>query len=232
MPAMLPRAMARPARSGVSTPSESATKNTGLRQRNRDRRHHEILMAAAAVFKRRGFENARIDQIADLASVSAGTVYNYFPTKEALLLALVIFYRAESAQARQKLVENPSADPLEAIYAYYSELLDRSLKYLDKKIWKHVQAASILGAWERFGNELMTTERNMIEEQTRILRNLKSKKRLPQGVDEGLLAEMIHAIGYFWWQTFLAQESLSIGEAKRIMRRRLRFLFDQMSIVA
>lgn len=109
-------------------------KKKSLRERNRDRRHREILMAAAQVFRSSGFESARIGEIADLASVAESTVYNYFPSKDTLLLELVSFYRQESSEARNKIVLNPLSDALESIYSYYAELLDRSLKYLDKKI--------------------------------------------------------------------------------------------------
>lgn len=187
-------------------------------------------MAAATVFRKSGFENARIDKIAEVASVSAGTVYNYFPTKDALLLAIVLHYRQESIEARMKIVENPPNDLLQAIYCYYAELLDRSLKYLDKKIWRHVQAASILGAWEQVGTDFMLSERGMIEEQAKILRSLKYTGKIPATTDEALLAETIHSIGYFWWQTFLAQDGMSIADAKRIMRRRLTYLFGQLGL--
>ena len=215
---------------GDPVPAFTPERKPGLRERNRNRRRREILMAAAKVFRKAGFETARIDEIADLASVAPGTVYNYFPTKETLLLELVGFYRRESSEARNKIVLNPLADPLESIYSYYAELLDRSLKYLDKKIWRHVQAASILGAWEQFGSELMNTERQMIDEQTRMLRKIKANGGLPVSLDERMFAEMVHAISFFWWQTFLSDDDMSVEVAKSTMRQRLVFVFRYMGI--
>ena len=53
-------------------------------RRNRER----ILKAARAVFSDHGIE-AQIDDVAKRAKVGVGTVYRHFPTKEALLDALV-----------------------------------------------------------------------------------------------------------------------------------------------
>jgi AcrR family transcriptional regulator len=54
-------------------------------RRNRER----VLKAARAVFADQGME-AQIDDVARRAKVGVGTVYRHFPTKEALLDALVL----------------------------------------------------------------------------------------------------------------------------------------------
>ena len=48
-------------------------------------RRIEILDAARAVFVRRGFERATMQEIADEVGISAGAIYRYFPSKEALI---------------------------------------------------------------------------------------------------------------------------------------------------
>ncbi|MGH6814158.1 MAG: TetR/AcrR family transcriptional regulator [Hyphomicrobiaceae bacterium] len=52
-------------------------------------RREAILKAALAVFSERGFAAARLDDVAAKANVAKGTVYLYFPHKEALFEALV-----------------------------------------------------------------------------------------------------------------------------------------------
>lgn len=53
------------------------------------RRREQLLGAAAAVFARRGFPDADVQEIADSCGVAKGTVYFYFPSKEKLFLAAV-----------------------------------------------------------------------------------------------------------------------------------------------
>ncbi len=59
-------------------------------------RRRQILPAAAALFARRGYHRARLQEIADEAGVAAGTIYNYFESKEDLLLALLAAMANES----------------------------------------------------------------------------------------------------------------------------------------
>ncbi|HEX6291982.1 MAG TPA: TetR/AcrR family transcriptional regulator [Herpetosiphonaceae bacterium] len=52
-------------------------------------RRHQILNAAAEVFAEKGFHRATIRDIARVAGVADGTIYNYFENKSALLLGLL-----------------------------------------------------------------------------------------------------------------------------------------------
>ena len=49
-----------------------------------------ILAAARAVFARKGFEAALVDDIADEAGIAKGTVYLYFPSKKDIYLAALV----------------------------------------------------------------------------------------------------------------------------------------------
>ncbi len=51
-----------------------------------DARRTQILEAAARVFARRGFERATITEIAKAAHLAEGSLYNYFRSKEELLI--------------------------------------------------------------------------------------------------------------------------------------------------
>jgi len=59
-----------------------------LQPRARERRER-ILDAALAVFTRRGYREATMDEVAEAAATSKGGVYFHFPGKEALFLALL-----------------------------------------------------------------------------------------------------------------------------------------------
>jgi len=58
-------------------------------QRMRAASRARILAAAEVVFARRGFHAARISDIAAEADMSVGSLYWYFPTKEAVLAEIV-----------------------------------------------------------------------------------------------------------------------------------------------
>lgn len=48
-----------------------------------------VLAAAATLFQERGYDETTTRDIAAAAEVAAGTIFNYFPTKEALAITLV-----------------------------------------------------------------------------------------------------------------------------------------------
>lgn len=65
-----------------------------------DAKRLAIIAAATAAFTRDGFAQARIGDIADAAAVGKGTVYEYFASKEELLLACCL---ARCAQDREDI---------------------------------------------------------------------------------------------------------------------------------
>ena len=54
-----------------------------------------ILDTAAVLFSESGYENASTNAIAERAGISIGSLYRYFPDKDAILRALAGRYRAE-----------------------------------------------------------------------------------------------------------------------------------------
>ena len=60
-----------------------------LREQQKAQRRELIEIAAKNLFVERGFELASIEEIAALAMVSQATVYNYYHSKDELLLAIV-----------------------------------------------------------------------------------------------------------------------------------------------
>src|SRR5262245_26394074 len=79
------------------------------RRRNDDKRTR-ILQAAVKVFARKGYFGARVAEIARRAGVADGTIYLYFESKEALLVALFDEVMAEHlARARREVGEASGA---------------------------------------------------------------------------------------------------------------------------
>lgn len=64
-------------------------KRSTPRQRRKDARPHELIDAALALFSEKGFAATRSEEVAQRAGVSKGTLYLYYPSKEALLRAVI-----------------------------------------------------------------------------------------------------------------------------------------------
>jgi AcrR family transcriptional regulator len=62
---------------------------TAERDKVRSETRQQLLQAAAAEFTREGYVGANINRISQAAGYAKGTIYNYFPSKRALMLALI-----------------------------------------------------------------------------------------------------------------------------------------------
>lgn len=92
-------------------------------------RRREILDAAAQVFARLGFARARMDDIAQEAGLSKGTLYLYFRSKEDLIQALLDrLFRREAEGLRQALEGHTQPVP-QRLRQLFAAVLARLLSY-------------------------------------------------------------------------------------------------------
>src|SRR5208337_2321550 len=58
---------------------------TGLRERKKVRLRQQIIDTSLRLFRKRGYENTRIDDIVRILEISQPTFFRYFPSKDAVL---------------------------------------------------------------------------------------------------------------------------------------------------
>jgi AcrR family transcriptional regulator len=90
-----------------STVSDAAVMREPRRQRGRDR-VAALLQAGAAVFAEKGYEATTMTEVAARAGAPIGSLYQFFPCKEALADALLAGY-SERVLARLQAVEAQAA---------------------------------------------------------------------------------------------------------------------------
>ncbi len=69
--------------------SEATSAAQPPRRRRKQARPNEIIAAGLSVFAERGYAAARLEDVAARAGIGKGTIYLYFPSKEALFRAAV-----------------------------------------------------------------------------------------------------------------------------------------------
>src|ERR1022692_4883536 len=134
---------------GPPVPGAEAPETEGLRERKKRLMRQQLSDTATRMFLERGFDAVRVTEIAAACGVSEKTVFNYFPTKESLILD-----RLESTMAslRAGLAE-PGVPAVEAAL----RILDRELG--DMTSWlaaqgDPVQASAMI---QRFGAMIAAT---------------------------------------------------------------------------
>jgi AcrR family transcriptional regulator len=73
-----------------------------------------LVEATARILVREGFDKASTNRIADVAGVSVGSLYQYFPGKEALVVAVIERHQQEIAQTVQGELADVLDQPVEA----------------------------------------------------------------------------------------------------------------------
>ncbi|EOD63499.1 TetR family transcriptional regulator [Amycolatopsis vancoresmycina] len=106
------------------TPSASGTE--GLRERKKRLLRRRLTDTATAMFLERGFDAVRVAEIAAACEVSEKTVFNYFPSKEALVLD-----RPEATMAALRTgLARAGRAPVDAVLDVLAGELDALLSWL------------------------------------------------------------------------------------------------------
>ncbi len=199
---------------------------TGLRERQKAGRRRDILDSAAALFKRDGFAAASIEQIAGRAELSAGTVYNYFPSKADLLLALVALDGQEVRAAGAALVAAPPADPVKAVCRLLEIYVDHSLVHLDKRLWRQMMANALYFADTPLGAGYRALDRLLAEQVSDLCRALQGARRLPRRIECTDAGQALFFVCNQLFMEFVADDAMPLADLKVRIFRQIRLVSD------
>ncbi|MFE2912680.1 TetR family transcriptional regulator [Kitasatospora indigofera] len=132
----------RPARDG-------ADRAEGLRERKKRLMRQQLSDTATEMFVERGFEAVRVAEVAAACGVSEKTVFNYFPTKESLVLDQP---EATMAALRTELAR-PELTPVDAALRVLADELGALTAWLDG----HEDPALAVARLRRFGELVQAT---------------------------------------------------------------------------
>jgi AcrR family transcriptional regulator len=179
------------------------------------RTREHLLEAAAAVFARDGYVNARMSDVADEADISMGGLYRYFANKEDLFAQVIADLHEELYHASTTKEHHFETDPYEALVeanrgylALYSERRDVMRAF--------IQAAHVE---DRFRDFWWQMRNRHIERFTSALKRVHGISEA-NGVDAALAAEalacMVEQTAYVWYaQQALHGSEVDLDDAAR-----------------
>jgi TetR/AcrR family transcriptional regulator len=88
----------------------------GVRQRRKAARPHELLEAALTLFVDKGLVATRAEEVAKLAGVSKGTLYLYYPSKDALFKAVVRAHLTQVIAEGSEIVDQYEGDTSQLLH--------------------------------------------------------------------------------------------------------------------
>jgi TetR/AcrR family transcriptional regulator len=162
---------------------------TKPRTRIQARNSKAILEAALEVFSSQGFRGATLDQIADVAGLSKPNLLYYFPSKEAVHVALLGQLLKTWLDPLRAI--NPEGDPKAEIIAYVRRKLELSRDFPRES--------------RLFANEILQGAPRLIEVIEGDLKPLVDEKAavFSRWMDEGKLARLppVHLLFSIWSMT-------------------------------
>lgn len=168
-----------------------------IRRLPREVRERQILDAAVRVFSERGYHNASMDEISDVAEVSKPMIYAYLGSKEDLFAACI---RRESANLLEAVTSGvrgeypPDMQLWHGLRAFFEFVGEH------RESWRvlHRQAISQGGP---FSDELIAMRRSAISLVDTLLVRVATKQGLDDGGTESLAAALVGAAESLadWW---------------------------------
>lgn len=114
---------------------------TGKREAQKAEREQRIFVAACALFAEKGYAATGMDELAERAGLSVGTLYNYYDSKTAVLLAVLAREIEAVTRHGDRIVANPPADPEEGIWqltSCYFKVMAR-----ERDLWRNLWADAL-----------------------------------------------------------------------------------------
>jgi AcrR family transcriptional regulator len=133
----------------VTTTGSGGPAVEGLRERKKRAMRRQLSDTAARMFLERGFDAVRVADVGEACGVSEKTVFNYFPSKEALLLDRL----EATADALRAHLPDPALTPVGAMLT----ILDDELDGLTTALTSDTGSDRALAQYRKFGDLIRNT---------------------------------------------------------------------------
>jgi AcrR family transcriptional regulator len=159
-----------------------------LNQRMREASRRRILKAALRLFATRGYAGTSIRMIAQSAAISVGLLYNYFPSKADLLVALFeeSMRDVQASFASAEAASTPS-ERIERLVRSSFEILDANRDFWRMSYGVRMQPAVVAGLGKRLHTWTATI-------QSTLARYVKEAGSRQPEVDAALLFALIDGV--------------------------------------
>lgn len=189
----------------------------GLRDRQKLDRRRRILQSAVTLFRDRGFRAVRLEDLAERADVSVGTVYNYYRTKGDILMAVVALEVEEVLETGRRVVADPPRGAEWAVRALTHAYYDHSLNYLNKEMWRTAMALAIEAPETPNGQRYAALDRKLARQMTELICTLRDRNEVRETVDVSAVGQLLFNNLNQMFMEFVRNDGMSLDHLKRIV---------------
>ncbi|MBN8942996.1 MAG: TetR/AcrR family transcriptional regulator [Rhizobiales bacterium] len=207
----------------------AAPAEPGLRLRKKARQKAEILAAATELFRSNGFEETRMEDVGRLADVSLKTVYNYFPTKQSILIELVREDRIRMMALYEAILDEPHANLAEALSKLIRADIGDVLTPNDKKLWRELLAAEVRSSVD--SAEEYQKNREIFGAYIRkMLLRFRRDGVLSSAVNITVAVDLIYAVLAYNFRIYCTSPEMMIGDVEKSVRAQLQLLITDWTV--
>ena len=189
----------------------------GLRDRQKQQRERRIVKAAEKLFARKGYAEVAMEDVAASAGLAVGTIYNYFPSKSALLLAIVKG-ETESLLARgKKILDDPPRDPVAAACAF-TEIFLEDFTRDDRRLWRELLGAAIAEP-TTVGRRLFDGDAQLVSQLASLLEQYRSNGVLASEMEPLPAATVLYGVCFTWMTAYLMNDAIGAEMVRNEIRR-------------
>ncbi|MGA9721371.1 MAG: TetR/AcrR family transcriptional regulator [Candidatus Binatus sp.] len=197
--------------------SSIETRPVGLRDRQKQQRERRIVKAAEKLFARKGYAEVAMEDVAASAGLAVGTIYNYFQSKSALLLAIVKG-ETESLLARgKKILDDPPRDPVAAACAFTEIFLDDFTRD-DRRLWRELLGAAIAEP-TTVGRRLFDGDAQLVSQLASLLEQYRSNGVLASEIEPLPAATVLYGVCFTWMTAYLMSDAIGADMVRNEIRR-------------
>ncbi len=212
------------------TQTANTERPTGLRERQKVARYERILSSARSLFNTLDFDNTTMAAIAEHAEVSTPTVFNYFNTKDQLLLALVLQVHHETQEWVHGFKAQATDELSLAICDFLSMYTKMSLKSINRQTWRHVLATRIRMPDSDFVAQYDALTREMSNDFYAFLKHTLSDRKQAENGQLKVFAKIIFNHWSLMFVELVRNENLDLDEHADRLRSDMSALFGVTSI--
>lgn len=202
---------------------------TGLRDRKKKEVRHRIIQAARDLFASDGIDDTTMEDVARAADVSVATVYNYFGSKAALLVAGVAEETDRMITLGAKVLTRPGSNPVKATQRLLGVYLEDFASW-DPRLLREVLSAS----FHRTGGEQLTMElaamdQRLIEQMRTLLAHFRSTGKLNPKVEAYEATMLLFSTFLTQLIMFISIEGITTTDLHDQVARQVELAFDGLA---
>lgn len=187
---------------------------SGLRAQKKADKNRRILEAATTLFRKVGYDSARIEDIAEMAGVSVGTFYNYYKNKGDMLMATVSMEVEEVLAAGEGIIAKKHDQVASALFDLIGKYYDHSLTYLSKEMWRTAMSLSIAQPETPFSKRYTALDHRLSKQVCDLFRSLQDRGIVRKDVDCTALGELVFNNVNMMFIEFVKDEDMDVDGLK------------------